>query len=783
MKKVKQIICLAVTLAIFFSVAFVPGVFADGVKYTVETTKEGWTRIINDNGIVLGYTEGSGVTILEDDGYAFKDMNKNGQLDPFEDWRLDVSVRALDAAAQLTNDQIVPLMLLGADSSGSLSKTIPEDVQGKLDAGFRSLTSAPSGSVANIVAYSNLVQAYVEALGIGMPVDFQGEPDLSSAASWPTNVGLSATFNPQIVLELGKIRGQEYRAMGVTSANMPQIDIAMEPRWLRVEGTFSESPDLCADMAQAYLTGLQSTFDADGNDLGWGADSVAGYVKHFPGDGAGESGRESHSFTGKYNVKPGGQLQAHLQPFVAAFHLDSATGSAAGVMPSYSIGLDENGEALGGEMVGSGFSNYKVTQLLRGELGFDGVVLTDYGIMSDFAPWGVETRSEGERCLMMIEAGTDRAGSYDNLEAMQEGVALYAEKYGKEALTERLQQSAQRIAGNMLKLGLFENPYLTESESKAKLNTEEQKKAASDVQAKTVVMLKNTGGLIHETDGSKPTVYIPLEYAPATEAINMGPFSVPASPARFELPINIAVASRYFNVVTDTVSEILTGPADENGDPTVAEADVIHPSEEQLAACDFTLVFMDSPLNQPAYMGKGYNNETGEYIPISLQYRPYTADSEAVRRVSISGDILPDGTKENRSYFGKTSNVSNEKELDKVLDAVARTEHVVVVMNLTNPTIVSEFESQVDGLLVHFGGVEDKAICEILSGNVEPSALLPFQMPANMETVEAQLEDVPFDMECYVDAEGHIYDFAFGLNWSGVIDDERVAAYGIKYTN
>lgn len=90
--------------------------------------------------------------------------------------------------------------------------------------------------------------------------------------------------------------------------------------------------------------------------------------------------------------------------------------------------------------------------------------------------------------------------------------------------------------------------------------------------------------------------------------------------------------------------------------------------------------------------------------------------------------------------------------------------------------IFSEFESQVDAILVGFG-ISNETFLDIVAGNVEPTALLPFQMPANMETVEAQYEDVPRDMECYVDAAGNTYDFGFGLNWSGVIQDERTAKY------
>jgi beta-glucosidase len=751
---------------------------ASGTSWTAELTRDGWMKVTQENGPTLGYMPDSGVSILEVDGLAFKDMNKNDQLDPYEDWRLDDDTRAANAAELLTNDEITALLLLGSDSSGSTSAEISDSLKAMLESGFRSLTAAPSGTVSGVVAYANALQAYAESLGIGVPVDMQGEPDLSMATTWPTNIGLSASFDPELVLEFGKIRGQEYRAIGVTSANMPQIDVATEPRWMRVEGTFSEDPTLAADMAAAYVNGLQSTYDAEGNDLGWGEDSVVAYVKHFPGDGAGEGGRESHHFSGQYTVQPGGNMNEILKPFIAAFNLEGKTESAAGVMPSYSISLDQDGNPLGGENVGSGYSKYKITELLRGELGFDGVTVTDYGVLDAFAPWGAETLSEAERCLLFLEAGMDKGGSYSNLDAMKEGVALYGERYGQEALRARLIESAVRIVRNTFRTGLFENPYMAASESAQKIGTDEQKEAAQDAQAKSVVMLKNSGNLIHAAD-EKLTVYIPLEYSPATEAVNAGPFQSPAKPASFTSPIDIVVASKYFNVVTDKISDTYTGAADESGNPTLAADDVIRASAEEIAACDFVLAIVQNPMNVPASMGKGYNEAAGGYIPVSLQYGPYTADSEYVRQVSISGDILENGEKENRSYYGKSAVISNTSELDKILDLAGKSENVLVVINTTNPMIVAEFESEVEGILMHFGNVEDKVLCEIIAGQIEPSALLPFQMPANMETVEKQYEDVPHDMECHVDAEGNTYDFAYGLNWSGVIQDERVAKYKV----
>jgi beta-glucosidase len=140
--------------------------------------------------------------------------------------------------------------------------------------------------------------------------------------------------------------------------------------------------------------------------------------------------------------------------------------------------------------------------------------------------------------------------------------------------------------------------------------------------------------------------------------------------------------------------------------------------------------------------------------------------------------------KENRSYFGKTGIIKNESDLDLVLNAASAAKKVIVALNVSNPMVFNEFEIKVDAILVGFGGdrsayLNEKVFLEIIAGKVEPSGLLPFQMPANMETVEAQFEDVPRDMKCHTDSDGNIYDFAFGLNWSGAIKDTRTAKYNV----
>jgi beta-glucosidase len=231
-----------------------------------------------------------------------------------------------------------------------------------------------------------------------------------------------------------------------------------------------------------------------------------------------------------------------------------------------------------------------------------------------------------------------------------------------------------------------------------------------------------------------------------------------------------------------------------------APGDIIRASKDEIAQCDFAIVRIANPKNgNPTFMESGgmregpgsvgsiTDRDEFTYLPISLQYRPYTANSEFVRRESIGGDMIEvteNGTeklvKENRSYFGETGIITNEDHLDLVLNTASAVDKVIVVLDVSNPMVFSEFESEVDAILIGFGGnraanVPDEAFLEIIAGQVEPSGLLPLQMPANMETVEAQFEDVPRDMKCYVDSDGNTYDFAFGLNWSDVIKDERTA--------
>lgn len=432
--------------------------------------------------------------------------------------------------------------------------------------------------------------------------------------------------------------------------------------------------------------------------------------------------------------------------------------------------------------------------------GWDGYILTDFSIITG-KNFGMEDKTPAECMLAILEAGCDafggegRSGQKD-VDVAMEAWKLGVQKHGEEAMNEMMRHSTERILRTHFNIGIVDNPYLSLETAEKVPNNAGHNAAGYKAMLKSVVMLKNSGGIIHKAtaEAGKPTVYIPMVYTAATSGRGARPAT--AAPA-----FDPEAAGEYFNVVTDRLAAKLSGPKDDQGNPTVLPKDIIRASSAEIAKCDFALVRMTSPQNgNPTYMGFGGITTDGEkytYLPISLQYRPYTANSEFVRKESLGGDMIevtetsPEGygdlktkVRENRSYFGKTAIIRNESDLDLVLRIASAADKVIVAMNMSNPMVFKEFESKVDAILVGFGGdrssyLPDKAFLEIIAGQAEPSGLLPLQMPADMETVEAQFEDVPRDMKCHADSDGNTYDFAFGLNWSGVINDNRTAKYDV----
>ena len=806
---------------------------AQAERYEVILNEEdGYYIVINPNGgPTLSYGADNGVNLIEveEDGYvyAFKDMSKDGELDPYEDWRLDADERAWDLANKLSIEQISALklnafhMTAGYNADGSLSDYHRIGIQ---DTFIRYILYVGRGqSFRAAVKFNNSAQRLSEAAEWGIPVMFCSDPrnsarspqdalaNESSGSGWPSNLAMGATFDPTWALLLGQAASDEYRAIGVSLALSPQIDLATEPRWSRVSGTWGESSQLTSEFAANYVSGFQSTWDGYGTgaaDLGWGEDSVGTMAKHYPGDGPGEAGREAHNNYGKYAVYPGNNMAEHLVPFDAIMNLPTLTEQTAAVMPSYSIAYNSFGPI--GEPKASGFSAYKLQTLLRDQLGFKGMVTSDWGIRSAKA-WGVENESMVTRYYTAYMKGMDQLGlpsdpRYPYL-AYEMGVyanttideyndpeaATHEDVDGAVIMDENYRTSAQRILRTAIKTGIYENPYVSTANAEAVFSNEEYAYTGYEAQLASVVLMKNKGQVISETSGEKKTVYIPMIFTSnnpeSTTSAGEANYTGDWSRVGFEdfslsgYAADIDTASRYFNVVTDTIRE----GAD---NAKLTPDDVVRVTD--FTDIDFALVAISNPSGNRGYDAKRVNLDPANgpidngYIPISLMYGEYYADPEVVREYPIAVD--PDeelawiaaGGEAGRSryYGGKTVKVSNSSSLDLVLETAERTGDlpVVVYVSISNPMCFFEFEPEVEGIVAGFGVCMD-AVMEVLSGQYEPNGLLPLQMPAGMTTVEQQYEDVPRDMECHVDTEGNTYDFAFGLNWDGVINDERVAKY------
>ncbi|MCE2614049.1 glycoside hydrolase family 3 protein [Flavobacteriaceae bacterium D16] len=750
-------------------------VTACGPKFT-EEIKEGYTMVHNEGGSTLGFSPVSGVKILTEDGFAFKDLNKNGILDVYEDWRLPVDERATDLASKMSIEQIAGLMLYSAHQSipgagrsffgpvtyngkpFSESGAEPSDLSDaqkifltKDNLRHVLITSVASPEVA--ARWNNNAQGMVEGIGMGIPVNSSSDPRHGSDAyaeynagaggdisMWPGTLGIAASFDPGLMYQFGAIGSKEYRALGIATALSPQIDLATEPRWSRFDGTMGEDPDLVTDMAKAYIEGFQSS-----DEGGWGYQSVNAMVKHWPGGGPEEGGRDAHFGYGAYAVYPGNNLKDHLKPFVhGAFNLEGGTGEAAAVMPYYTISFNQ--DTINHENVGNGFNKYLITDLLRGKYGYDGVVCTDWGITRDATnvhefqgkPWGVEELSEAERHYKAIEAGCDQFGGNNQMGPVIEAYNMGVVEHGELNMRKRFETSAVRLLKNIFRVGLFENPYLDVSETKNTVGNPEFMKAGYEAQLRSIVMLKNTHNTLPVMERKK--VYVPQRYVAASRNW----FGV-VTPERQEHPINMEVVDDYFEVVNN--------PED----------------------ADFALVAIKSPDGGVGYDIKDKEQGGNGYVPISLQYGSYEA--ARARDTSLAGgSFLEDFS--NRTYRGKKVNANNISDMQLVNDTKKQMgdKPVIVVVHVSKPMVFSEIESNAASILIHMG-VQDQALMDIISGKTEPSALLPFQMPADMITVEQQLEDLPRDMKPYQDSEGNKYDFAFGLNWAGTITDERVNRY------
>ena len=634
------------------------------------------------------------VQIIEKDGYQFKDLNKNGELDAYEDWRLPMQDRINDLVSQMTLEEKIGLMFhpniavpadgkVVYDAQAALSQEAYAGPigpggnnqgamgQGQMRVGadvktfieqrhFRSILNNGIAEPKLFAQWSNTMQEYAEASRLGIPIMFSSDPRHGATlgahvsgkqyfSQWPSKegqVGITAARDRDIVEKFGEAVAEEYRAVGLHMILGPQIDVITEPRWSRNMGCFSEDADLTIEMMEAFMEGAQ------GDNVG--PDKVLVHLKHWPGANPHEGGK------GNFTVYPGNNVDYHLKPFKAGI----AKGALA-IMGYYS------GTYV--DTLNVNYSPYWSTKVLYDQLGFKGAICTDWGVVGRTGP--LNPRLAGKTTLkdnmeMVINAGVDQMGSETETQLVVELV-----KEGRVS-EERVNQAASRILQWHFILGLFEDPYVDPDKAAQVCQREDLQKNAYQAQLESNILLVNEGNTL-----------------PAKEGIKL-----------YVEGIDEEIAKNY--------AELVTNPR---------QAD---------------LILVRTGVTEPRTggFGPGANMTPAQRAAMQRQ-----REIEAAKPVDIS---LP------------ASIWNNVKKLS------ATGKPVVVAFNPSGTSIVlpQDLKKVVKGCFLVFDCL-DNALLDCVFGKFNPIGKLPFEIPATMKDVEAQLEDVPFD------APNKAFEFGFGLSY------------------
>ena len=453
------------------------------------------------------------------DGLTFRDLNKNGRLDVYEDPRRPIEERVADLLGQMTLEEKVGMMfqpmisctpegdLVEAKADWASPHPTSELVVGRQIKHFNLTSSVPPREMAR---WYNRLQKMAERTRLGIPVTISTDPRHSSRQNmgaaiategfslWPDPIGLAATRDEALVRTFGDIARREYLATGIRAALHPMADLATEPRWARISGTFGEDAELASRMTVAYIQGFQ------GERLG--KESVSCMIKHFPGGGPQKDGLDAHFPYGREQVYPGDNFDYHLIPFERAF----AETDVTQVMPYYGIPMDQTDEN-----VGMAFNKAIITDLLRKKYGFEGVICSDWMICEtiklfglfkfmDSTSWGVEDLTPTQRFHKAIEAGVDQFGGQFQTHRIMELVST------GQISEARIDQSVRRLLRLKFQLGLFDQPYVDEDEAAAVCGRADFQEQGKLAQRKSIVLLKNgpaPGGEVLPLSG-RPKVYV-----------------------------------------------------------------------------------------------------------------------------------------------------------------------------------------------------------------------------------------------------------------------------------
>ncbi|HEY2722547.1 MAG TPA: glycoside hydrolase family 3 N-terminal domain-containing protein [Chitinophagaceae bacterium] len=429
----------------------------------------------------------------------FRDLNKNGKMDIYEDIHQPVEARIKDLLSQMTIEEKAGMMFINGariNDDGSIEDKpatgmfafAPNGLKLMNDKKMNHFNLWAIPSIEALAKWYNKMQRYAaDSTRLGIPLTIASDPrnhftssifsmSAKTFAQWCEPLGLAAIGDEKLTKEFADDSRQEYISVGIREALHPQVDLATEPRWPRISGTFGEDAQLSSKMATAYILGFQQ------NKLG--PNSVACMTKHFSGGGPQKEGLDPHFPFQKGQVYPGNNFKYHLIPFEAAFKVHTAA-----IMPYYGVPKGQTSED-----VGFSFNKDIITGLLRNKYHYDGVICTDWGLVTDAniggtvwpaRAWGVEKLSAEERVKKIIDAGVDQFGGENIPEVV---VKLVGD--GKISV-KRIDSSVTRLLRQKFELGLFDNPFIDEAKATETVGKDEFVKAARESQRRAMTLLKN----------------------------------------------------------------------------------------------------------------------------------------------------------------------------------------------------------------------------------------------------------------------------------------------------
>lgn len=667
------------------------------------------------------------VAIIENRGLKFKDLNKNGKLDKYEDWRLTPKERSNDLLSKMSVEEKAGFMLINSlnmvgtraaeASEGKLKASDLSEGGGRAQGGDQggigqnsnrqgTPEGAPAGNrqgaaggngeriaamgstgggtkkvvtefhnrhfilrsseSARITAeWANKLQELCESEPLGIPAIIASNPrnNITTNASlgtsvgttvfssWPGELGLSAMHDLPLTREFADISRQEWAAVGLRKGYMYMADLSTEPRWSRVNGTFGENAEWVAQMITQIVLGFQ------GDSLS--PSSVALTTKHFPGGGSGKDGQDSHFDWGKAEIYPGGMFKNNLIPFQAAINAGTSS-----IMPYYSL---PSGTEY--EEVGYAFNKGVITDVLRTQMGFKGIINSDTGPLTSM-PWGVENLTKKERYIKAIEAGV-------NIFSGESDPKMLIEIIDSGMIDINLiDNSVLRLLNEKFTLGLFENPYVDVDNAEKTVNNEKFRERAALALRKSIVLLRNEKDALPV----KPKTKI---YFESLQRNARGPAT--------EVPNVYLVNDNKYDV------EFVKTPA----------------------KADALILWL-----QPT--GNSLFGSTGE--PISLSLSKCGVDVAYVNKLTAK-------------------------------------KPTIIVVNYTNPWVINEVYNEknknIIGVLATFGTKAD-ALLDVITGKFNPSGKMPFSTPVSDEAVTNQKEDVPG----YLEGSGYaLFNYDEGLSY------------------